>query len=421
MASSPDLRNGHNPSSSTDADRWRDQLESLYAISVEIAGLRQLDQVMDCALDYCLQLTESAFGFVGLIDDQAYLDVAAIKGFAPDRPEFWDRFRRIPIRPSVFGIVVIEGRPNISNDVPNDLYHVGSPRGHPPVHTFLGVPLTVRHETIGMIGVANRRAGYGAEHERLLATFANQVAVAIANARLYEQQRAMIADLQSLHARLGAVEVEARIHQERTRIAEELHDRVAQIMFSMGLGVTWCLERVEHPELVQALGRIKDLAARGTTEIRRAVYDLAADTPEPHGLVDALRELIASWGRTSALQVDLVVHGRGHRLSHTVEEALQRVAIEALTNVQRHSGASVALVSLRFEPEQVTLVVQDNGRGLPALTLDWYQGPFGRFGLKGMRRRIEAVGGRFRLHNSEDGGLVVRATVPTTSAQRGGA
>lgn len=397
-----------------EASHWREQLESLYAISVKIAGLRQLDQVMDHALDYCLQLTGSEFGFVGLLDNANNLDVAAIKGFVVDRPDFWERFRHIPIRPSVFGIVVIEGRPNRSNDVLHDPYHVGSPRGHPPVRTFLGVPLTVGTETIGMIGVANRQEGYDAEHERLLATFANQVAVAIANARLYERQQAMIADLQSLHARLDAAKMEAMLNQERNRIAEELHDRVAQIMFSIGMGATWCLEHSAPGEVTQALEQLKELAGRGTAEIRRAVYNLAADAPPPRGLVDRLRDAVATFDSTSDLQVDLIVAGRPHHLPDDVEEALHRIVLEALTNVQRHGGASAAIVSLDFEPEQVTLVVQDNGRGVPPHILAGQGERSGHFGLKGMQRRIEAVGGAFTLHNGEDGGLVIRVAAPTS-------
>ncbi len=243
------------PHPTVDADGWQAQLESLYAISVEIAGLRELSQVMDRALEYCLALTTSAFGFIGLVDGPDTMDVAAIRGFVPDRPGFYERFRKIPIRRTIFGVVILEGRSNLSNDVLNDPLHIGSPRGHPPVRTFLGVPLKVRDETIGMIGVANRPDGYDAGHERLLSTFANQVAVAIANARLYEQQRQMIADLQSLHARLNAAQVEALIHQERNRIAEELHDRVAQIIFSIGIEATWCLERDGvPPELAASPG-----------------------------------------------------------------------------------------------------------------------------------------------------------------------
>jgi signal transduction histidine kinase len=395
------------------------QLESLYAISVEIAGLHQLDTVMDRALDYCLQLTASEFGFVGLIDDPAYLDVAAIKGFQPDRPEFWAHFRRIPIRRTIFGLVVIEGRPNISNDVANDPHRVGAPRGHPPLRTFLGVPLRLRERTIGMIGVANRASGYAADHERLLSTFANQVAVAIENARLYEEQQAMIAALEALHARLDEVELQALIRKERDRIADELHDRVAQLLFGIGMGVTWCLERAEPGEMAQALARVRELAARGGDEIRRAVYDLAAEPGRGRSFADDLRETGAAFDRTSDLQVHQVVDGRPRDLPAAVEEALHRVVIEALTNVQRHSGARVAIVSLRYGQDDVTLVVQDDGRGLPEQVLSGYRVNGAHFGLKSMERRVVAIGGTLHLANSEDGGTLVRVTVPLASAAAG--
>ncbi len=396
----------------TDADGWQAQLESLYAISVEIAGLRELSQVMDRALEYCLALTSSAFGFIGLVDGPDTMDVAAIRGFVPDRPGFYERFRKIPIRRTIFGVVILEGRSSLSNDVLNDPLHVGSPRGHPPVRTFLGVPLKVRDETIGMIGVANRPNGYDADHERLLSTFANQVAVAIANARLYEQQRQMIADLQALHARLNAAQVEALIHQERNRIAEELHDRVAQIIFGIGIEATWCLGRSDiSPELASSLARIRDLAARGAAEIRRAVYDLAAEPLAGRELVEELRELVESFHGPD-LQVDLVVDGRPRRLAHEAEETILRVVAEALSNVRRHAGADLAIVSLQYSPQAVTLVVQDNGRGIPPGLLEWTLQQPSHFGLRSMQRRVVTLGGQLHLHNGEDGGLVLRVVIP---------
>ena len=91
------------------------------------------------------------------------------------------------MRRSVFGVAVIDERPTISNDVDRNPLRVGQPPWHPLVRTFLGVPLRAGSEVIGMSGVANKPGGYDARDERLLATFANQVAVAIDNARLYER------------------------------------------------------------------------------------------------------------------------------------------------------------------------------------------------------------------------------------------
>ena len=204
----------------TDNTRFRDQLESLYGISVQIASLRDLSEVYDLALTFCLALTQSEMGFVDLLnEDHIDMDIVAVKGFAPSDPKFYERFRRMPVRPSIFGVVVTEGRPNISNDVEHDPARVGQPPGHPSVRTFLGVPLRLGREVIGMIAVANKQKGYGLEDQRLLSTFANQVAVAIDNAGLYQHQQQMIARLQQLHAHLTQAERDQLVALERERMA----------------------------------------------------------------------------------------------------------------------------------------------------------------------------------------------------------
>jgi GAF domain-containing protein len=200
--------------------RFSDQLESLYGISVQIASLRDLSEVYDLALTCCLALTESEMGFIDLLnEDRVDMDVVAVKGFAPSDPKFYERFKRMPVRPSIFGSVIIEARPNISNDVENDPARVGQPPGHPRVRTFLGVPLRLGPEVIGMLGVANKQRGYGPEDERLLSTFANQVAVAIDNAGLYEHQQKMIVRLQQLHQHLSQAERDQLVALERERLA----------------------------------------------------------------------------------------------------------------------------------------------------------------------------------------------------------
>jgi transcriptional regulator with GAF, ATPase, and Fis domain len=203
------VRRGIKEVSMDGRDALHEQLESLHAISVEIAALRDMAEIHDRALGYCLKLTDSEFAFTGLVtDDARSMDVAAIKGFQPASPDFYDRFHEIPVRSSVFGLTITEQRPTVSNDVPHDPHSVGTPPGHPPVKTFLGVPLRVGSNLTGMIGVANKPSGYASEDERLLQTFANQVAVAIDNARLYQHQQAMIDRLQDLNHRLNEAEQE---------------------------------------------------------------------------------------------------------------------------------------------------------------------------------------------------------------------
>ena len=202
------------------SNRFRDQLESLHGISVQIARLRDLSEVYDLALTFCLALTGSEMGFIDLVNEgRVDMDVVAVRGFVPSDPKFYERFKRMPVSPSVFGVVITEARPNISNDVENDPARVGQPPGHPRVRTFLGTPLQLGTNVIGMIGVANKQKGYGPEDERLLSTFANQVAVAIDNAGLYQHQQEMIVRLQQLHEHLSQAERDQIVALERERIA----------------------------------------------------------------------------------------------------------------------------------------------------------------------------------------------------------
>ena len=397
----------------TPAIAFRQQLESLYSISIEIARLHEMPQVLDRALGYCLDLTQSAFGFIGLLNGRDEMDVAAIKGFEPSDPEFYDNFRLIPVRPSVFGVVIINGRSNISNDVLHDPVRVGQPRGHPPVRTFMGVPLQVGDRVMGMIGVANKPRGYTADEERLLSTFANQVAVAIENARLYEDQRRMIDELEVLHRNLSQAERDQVLRQERERIAAELHDRIEQAIFTLGLKVNAILELEPVTELVASgLGEVRQLAVHTSEAVREAIFALSLPRPAADGLLSELQRLVREAGRSEALEADLVVSGRPRRLSAESEKTLYTVARESLSNVARHAGARRVLVSLRYGDDQVDLVIQDDGVGASEQILTHYQESGTHFGMKGSRRRVEDLGGSFEVRNGEESGLAVRARLP---------
>jgi signal transduction histidine kinase len=398
------------------ASAFRQQLESLYSISIEIARLHEMPQVLDRALGCCLELTGSAFGFIGLLNGRDEMDVAAIKGFEPSDPGFYHEFRLIPVRPSVFGVVIVDGRSRVSNDVLHDPVRVGQPRGHPPVRTFLGVPLQIGERVIGMIGVANKPDGYTADEERLLSTFANQVAVAIENARLYEDQRRMIDELEVLHRHLSEAEREQVLRQERERIAAELHDRIEQGIFTLGLKVNAILEREPVPESVAGgLGEVRQLAVHTSEAVREAIFALSLPRPAADGLLAELQRLVREAGRSEALEADLVVSGKPRRLGADSERALSAVTREALTNVVRHARARSVLVSLRYAADQVDLVIQDDGVGASEQILRHYQDSGTHFGMKRSRRQVEELGGSFEVANGEESGLAVRARLPVRS------
>jgi signal transduction histidine kinase len=392
---------------------FRQQLESLYSISIEIARLHEMPQVLDRALGYCLELTQSAFGFIGLLNGSEQMDVAAIKGFEPSDPHFYENFRLIPVRPSVFGVVITNSHSKISNDVLHDPDRVGQPRGHPPVRTFMGVPLQVGERVIGMIGVANKLGGYTADEERLLSTFANQVAVAIENARLYEDQRRMIDELEELHRNLSHAEREKVLREERERIAAELHDRIEQGIFTLGLKVNAILEREPVTEpIASGLGEVRQLAVHTSEAVREAIFALSLPRPAANGLLSDLRRLVREAGKSEELEADLVVSGKPLRLGTESEQTLYVLAREALANVVRHAQARRVLVSLRYSEDHVDLVIQDDGAGASEQILNHYQDSGTHFGMKRSRHQVEALGGTFEVRNGEESGLAVRVRIP---------
>jgi signal transduction histidine kinase len=397
----------------------REQLESLHEISVEIAALRELPQIYERALSHCLELTHSMMGFVGLLtEDRVSLEVVAVKGFRPLDPMFLERFQTIPVRPSVFGIVITEERSYISNDAPRDRLRVGTPPGHPAVHRFLGIPLRVGPTVIGMIGVANKSRAYGADDERLLSTFANQVAVAIDNARLYERQRDMIGGLQRLQQRLGTAEREQLLALERDRIAAELHDDIEQQIFSIGLQLSSLLEHdALDGEVADRVREIRYLASRTAEATRDVIFALAV---EGHGsdLTASLRRLLHDIARDSDLETDLVVTGTPTGAVAGVQGALHDVARAALNNVVKHANAHRVLVSVRFEPTRVDLVIQDDGVGASELALRTEEGGQMHFGLGNMRRQVAVLGGTLEAANGDDGGLTVKVSIPLTAPDR---
>ncbi|MCU1427854.1 MAG: two-component sensor histidine kinase [Actinomycetia bacterium] len=390
------------------------QLDSLHAISVEIAALHDISDINKRALHYCLSLTSSEYAFTGLlVDGPRVMDVAAVEGFEPVDESFYALFHLMAVRSSVVGVTIREGRPYISNDVLHDPHTVGQPPGHPPVRKFLGVPLLVGTRMIGMIGVANKTDGYGARDERLLETFANQVAVAIENARLYERQQNMIASLQQLHARLGEAERTQLLVRERERIAAGLHDHIEQEVFAIGISITSLLEGNEFDPLVaEQLRAIRQLAVQAADEVRRVVFALAVAEHGDGNLVSEVRSRLRDLERRSDLKTHLVVRGAASSGLETIRDVISSVISEALNNVERHAHARMVLVSLRHGDHHVDVVIQDDGVGASDLVLTTYQDSYLHFGLRHMRQQIFDLGGTFDVSNGEETGTIVRVSVP---------
>lgn len=411
----------------------RERLQALYALAVEIAALRDLPAVLDTALRHCLDLTESKFGFIGLnTTNGKAMDVVAIRGFHPTR-EFYEQKHVIPLRPNVFARTVLENRPIRSEDAMEDPLRVGQPRGHPPVHTFLGVPLRVGQAPFGMIGVANRPSAYDDDHEHLLVTYAAQVAIAIRNAQLNEELTAAKMELERKVAERTAELREAKEalaqkaehlqrlltetvnvqERERQRISQDLHDGLNQLLVGALLELKSGRERLSNHDLSAAEGsfrQVGEILHRVEREMRQVIYDLRPPTLDALGLVPSLRRYVEQFEAYAGIAAEMRAEGEPYRLPPEIEISLYRILQEALQNVSAHAGARNVRVRLRFSPQHLTLAVHDDGCGFDLETVQ--RNGHGHFGLLGMRERAEGLGGRLVLDTGPGQGTTVKVWIP---------
>lgn len=219
----------------------------------------------------------------------------------------------------------------------------------------------------------------------------------------------------------AAMAADRRLHlgiqRERQRIAVRLHDTIGQLLFGIGVTARGARDRLPATagNLDVELRRIERQASRAAAYLRDTLRDLAPGAPD-EALAAAVQADAAAFTDRSGVPVHLVVMGEPRDVPPATEAALLAVVREGLHNVERHAQASSVVLTLYFGPEATEVVVQDDGRGLPA-DFEVRAVPRGAdgWGLASLLARVQALGGRLELIPNEDGGVTLRAAVRTAA------
>lgn len=200
--------------------------------------------------------------------------------------------------------------------------------------------------------------------------------------------------------------------EERGRVARELHDGISQILVGVRYALDNARRRLERgaDNVEEPLGKGIASLGEAITEVRRISRDLRPGVLDDLGLGPALKNLTEEFeARTGiASTFDTVVFR--NRLDNDARIALYRIAQEALTNVERHAGASEVALDLRGHRRGATLTITDNGEGIPVHGRTRTQG----LGLRNMQERMDQLGGTLDLRSVPNGGTTIEATVPLT-------
>ena len=240
-------------------------------------------------------------------------------------------------------------------------------------------------------------AAFSEGDEEVVQLFANQAAVAIQNAMLYEHIQAL------------AVET------ERTRLSHEMHDGLAQVLGYVNTkaqAVEAYLATGNAAEAQEQVRELSQAARKVYQDIREGILALRTQTGQGRDLKDVLEEYISEYQLQFRTPVEMhwQVHQSQVDLSPLQEVQIFRIVQESLTNVRKHSGATRVEINFVGQDADLEIEVRDNGKGFNPLAIR--RGEWPHLGLQTMQERAEAIGGAFEIDSTPGKGTVVRVRVP---------
>lgn len=361
------------------------ELTALYDVICEISSHLEIDQVLRSVTTKARDLLASEVAFLCLVDKQE-MTLKAFEG-PPDAACGTCAL----VKNSLAEHILAHDEAMVCN---LHQCHMIAPQYRV---NHLATPLRVGDQVIGALCVGgSKRLNYSSDQTRLLTELANSTAIALENARLYEQAE-----------RIATLE-------ERQRIAAEMHDGLAQILSYLQLKtgrLATLIGQDEHEQIAYELGRIDQALDQANTEARRAIANLQAETPPEQSLQKRLQEIIADFDHTDGPVVDLLVPDHA-ALTFPPEEAthITRIVQEALHNARRHAETRHITVCLEHHPTHYRIVIQDDGQGFD-LDAPQSNGK-GHFGLSIMRARADRLGGEFSIQSDPGQGTQVMLSWP---------
>jgi signal transduction histidine kinase len=358
-----------------------DRSAALAAVSealLGIAGDLRSDAVLERLVEAARGLGGARYAALGVPDEDgdgfsrwisAGLTDAEIDAIGP-----------LPRNHGLLGAALHDPQPFRSHDVRSDDRFDGWwPAAHPDLDAFLAVPIVFRGEVVAAFYLANKDGGFSEVDQRRVRDLADHAAVLIEHSRLYEARR------------------ELSVLEERNRLARELHDALTQSLFGLRL-------RLEADDVDGARSLLEDIFE----ELRSLILQLRPPDLDRDGLIASLAKHLDVVGRTHGIATRLDAGSLGEMAPDT-EQAVFRIAQEALTNVVKHAGASRVAVQLHRDGDTVSLLVTDDGQGFdpadPAISSR-------RLGLVSMRERAVDLGGSLVVESDPGEGASIRASVP---------
>jgi len=377
------------------------ELTTLLEVSQNVATIPDIQPLLSLILDQLQGIVTCVAASIFLLEDNHHLTLLTYRGpmSREDLPILW------PLETAEHYKAVIHSRkPVIISDIRADTPLAGAWQqttknqlGEVPdyILCWLGVPLMIKRRVIGLLVFHHDEVNFYTDEQSALAlAFAHQAALAIENARLYEQAQ------------------QVAVLRERQRLARELHDSVSQALYSIALGARTAQTLVDRnvdettkPALLEPIEHVLAMAEAGLAEMRALIFELRPESLENEGLIAALTKQAAAIQARHGLDLQINLCDEPE-ISLDLKLLIYRLAQEALHNIVKHAQARRVDFELTCQANRIDLKIQDDGRGFDT-TL-----PAQGLGLRSMQERVAQVDGLFEVISEPGEGTVIAAQIP---------
>jgi signal transduction histidine kinase len=358
--------------------------DAVLAVAAEVS----VEEVLQRLVDSSRELAGARYAALGLPDGDGGFRRFLTSGMSD---KLVASLGPLPRQHGVLGAMLETRSPYRTGDIHSHPRFRGWwPTGHPDMRSFLGVPIVSPEGVIGAFYLTEKIGppDFSEEDEELIQLLAAHAAIAITNARLYEQSR------------------ELSVVAERNRLALELHDAVSQKLFGLVLSAEAAETLLDRDPAAarDQVAKLQALAQEALDELRSLVFELRPLDLERDGLSGALRKHVDLLRRLGQQEIELELNGE-LPTDPTRDREIFRVAQEALQNALRHARAEHVWVRVSAFDGRVLLEVEDDGVGFEP---DAAAARSRRLGLTSMEERARRLGATLEISSALDAGTTVR-------------
>jgi signal transduction histidine kinase len=363
------------------------------AAVLAVAAELSVDEVLQRLVHSARELAGARFAALGLPDGEGGFRRFLTSGMSD---ELVASLGPLPRQHGILGAMLETRAPYRAADIhQHPRFRGWWPSGHPDMRSFLGVPIVAPQGVIGAFYLTEKVGApdFTNEDEELIGLLAAHAAIAIANARLYEQSR------------------ELSIVAERNRLALDLHDAVSQKLFGLVLSAEAAgtlLDGSDPGSARDELAKVRALAQEVLEELRSLVFELRPPDLERDGLAGALRKHVEVLRRLQRREIELDLTD-GLEPDEARDREVLRIAQEAIQNAVRHADAERVAVRLHARGGGLVLEVEDDGVGFEPQSAELRSR---RLGLTSMEERAQRLGGTLEIRSTSGAGTTVRLEVP---------